>query len=316
MRIEASQAAFSPCAGVVTAGKSVILLKIFGVFFVTLLAAFSTLAATGDFADIPALKKRVTDTTGTLSAAEEARIDAVLRAFEQKKGSQIAVLIVATTQPEAIEEYSLRVAEAWKIGRKGVGDGAIFLVAKNDRKLRIEVGYGLEGVLPDATAKRIIAETVSPRFRAGDFAGGIQAGVEKMAAVVDGEALPPPEKKRIATSRSANFMSDFLPFAVIAAIVVGGVLRALLGKFVGASLTGGVAGLAAFFIFGALTTALVSGIVIFILILLFGGGIGRGGGGGWTSGGGGWSSGGGSSDGGGFSGGGGDFGGGGASGDW
>ena len=316
MRIEATQADFSPCADAVSAGKSAIVLKVIGVFFVTLLAAFSTLAATGDFADIPALKKRVTDTTATLSAAEEARIDAVLRAFEQKKGSQIAVLIVATTQPEAIEQYSLRVAEAWKIGRKGVGDGAIFLVAKNDRKLRIEVGYGLEGVLPDATAKRIIAETVSPRFRAGDFAGGIQAGVEKMAAVVDGEALPPPEKKRIATSRSANFMSDFLPFAVIAAIVVGGVLRALLGKFVGASLTGGVAGLAAFFIFGALTTAIVSGIVIFILILLFGGGIGRGGGGGWTSGGG-WSSGGGgSSDGGGFSGGGGDFGGGGASGDW
>lgn len=279
-------------------------------------AAGLAFAATGDFADIPALKQRVTDSTATLSSAEEARIESVLRAFEQKKGSQIVVLIVPTTQPEAIEQYAIRVAEAWKVGRKGVDDGAILLVAKNDRKLRIEVGRGLEGILPDAIAKRIIAETISPRFRAGDYSGGILAGVEKMIAVADGEALPPPQNKRVSTSRTADFSSDFLPFAFIAAVVVGGILRAVLGRFVGASLTAGVTGLAAFLLLGALSTAVVSGIIVFIIVLLSGSGRGWSSGQGWSSGG--WSSGsgGGSSDGGGFSGGGGDFGGGGASGDW
>ena len=289
--------------------------KAFGAFIIALTAGFA-FAATGDFADIPALKQRVTDTTATLSSAEEARIESVLRAFEQKKGSQIVVLIVPTTQPEAIEQYAIRVAEAWKVGRKGVDDGAILLVAKNDRKLRIEVGRGLEGVLPDAIAKRIIAETISPKFRAGDYSGGILAGVEKMIAVVDGEALPPPSKKRVSTSRTADFFSDFVPFALVAAFVVGGILRALLGRFVGASLTAGVTGLVAFLLFGALSTAVVSGIIVFIIVLLFGSGRGWSSGQGWSSGG--WSSGssGGGSDGGGFSGGGGDFGGGGASGDW
>lgn len=292
--------------------------KAFGAFIFALTAGLA-FAATGDFADIPALKQRVTDTTATLSSAEEARIESVLRAFEQKKGSQIVVLIVPTTQPEAIEQYAIRVAEAWKVGRKGVDDGAILLVAKNDRKLRIEVGRGLEGVLPDAIAKRIIAETISPRFRAGDYSGGILAGVEKMIAVVDGEALPPPPNKRVSTSRTIDFFSG-LPFALIAAFVVGGILRALLGRFVGASLTAGLTGLAAFLFFGALSTAVVSGIIVFIIVLLFGSGRGWSSGQGWSSGG--WSSGsdggdgGGGSDGGGFSGGGGDFGGGGASGDW
>jgi uncharacterized protein len=284
--------------------------KAFGAF-VFALAAGLAFAATGDFADIPALKQRVTDTTATLSSADEARIESILHAFEEKKGSQIVVLIVPTTQPEAIEQYAIRVAEAWKVGRKGVDDGAILLVAKNDRKLRIEVGRGLEGVLPDAIAKRVIAEIISPRFRAGDYSGGILAGVEKMIAVVDGEALPPPQNKRVSTSRSADFFSDFLPFAFIAAFVVGGILRALLGRFVGASLTAGVMGLAAFLLFGAISTAVVSGIIVFI-VLLFGSGRGWSSGQGWSSGG--WSS--GSGGGGGFSGGGGDFGGGGASGNW
>jgi uncharacterized protein len=288
-----------------------VLSKAFGVL-IFVLAAGLAFAATRDFADIPALKQRVTDTTATLSSAEEARIESVLRAFEQKKGSQIVVLIVPTTQPEAIEQYAIRVAEAWKVGRKGVDDGAILLVAKNDRKLRIEVGRGLEGALPDAIAKRIIAETISPRFRAGDYSGGTLAGVEKMIAVVDGEALPPPQKKRVSTARTADFVSDFLPFALVAAFVVGGILRALLGRFLGASLTAGVTGLAAFLLFGALSTALVSGIIVFVIVLLFGSGRGWSSGQGWSSGG--WSS--GSGGGGGFSGGGGDFGGGGASGDW
>lgn len=286
----------------------------FGAFFFALASGLA-FSATGDFADIPALKQRVTDTTATLSPADEARIESVLRTFEQEKGSQIVVLLVPTTQPEAIEQYAIRVAEAWKVGRKGVDDGAILLMAKNDRKLRIEVGRGLEGVLPDAIAKRIIAETISPKFRAGDYSGGILAGVEKMIAVVEGEALPPPQNKRVSTARTADFFSDFMPFALVAAFVVGGILRALLGRFVGASLTAGITGLAAFLLFGALTTAVVSGIIVFIIVLLFGTGRAGSGGQGWSSGG--WSSGGGGgSGGGGFSGGGGDFGGGGASGDW
>jgi uncharacterized protein len=292
-----------------------LLAKVSGAVFLALAAGLA-LAATGDFADIPSLKQRVTDTTATLSSADEARIESVLRAFEQKKGSQIVVLIVPTTQPEAIEQYAIRVAEAWKVGRKGVDDGVILLVAKNDRKLRIEVGRGLEGVLPDAIAKRIIAETISPRFRAGDFPGGILAGLEKMIAVVDGEALPPPPKKHVSTLRAADFLTDFLPFAIVAVLVVGGILRAILGRFLGASLTAGATGLTAFFLFGALSTAVVAGIVVFAIVLLFGSGRGLSSGQGWSSGS--WSSGGsgGGSDGGGFSGGGGDFGGGGASGDW
>ena len=158
-------------------------------------------AATGDFADIPALKSHVTDTTGTLSTSDIANIDATLRGFEQKKGTQIAVLMVPTTQPEPIEQYSLRVAEAWKVGRKGVDDGALLVVAKNDRKLRIEVGYGLEGALNDATSRRIIAEVISPKFRTGDFAGGIAAGVDKMIAVAGA-------KRFLRRRRSASAVPD------------------------------------------------------------------------------------------------------------
>ena len=279
-----------------------------------LLVAGAAFAATGDFADIPQLKARVTDTTGTLSPADIGGIEARLKAFEQKKGSQMVVLMVSTTQPEAIEQYALRVAETWKIGRKGVNDGVILLIAKDDRKLRIEVGYGLEGAIPDAIAKRIIAEVITPKFRGGDFAGGILAGVDKLTAVAEGEALPPPApKKRVASSRSST-SSDFIGFAIFAIVVAGVVLRKLTGRFLGAGLTGGVSGVAAFFLIGGLGIALVAGVVVFIIVLLssFGG---WGGGGGWSSGGSGWSGGGsGSNDS--FSGGGGDFGGGGASGDW
>ncbi len=138
-------------------------------------------------------KSRVTDLTGTLSANEAAQLEQKLAAFEAKKGSQIAVLIVPTTQPETIEQYSIRVADAWKLGRKGIDDGAVLLIAKQDRTVRIEVGYGLEGVLPDAIAKRIIEETIVPKLRQGNFAGAIDAGIDKMIGVIQGEPLPPPQ---------------------------------------------------------------------------------------------------------------------------
>src|ERR1700677_1380535 len=149
------------------------------------------------FADVavPPLTGRVVDQTGTLSSDTVASLTQTLKDFETRKGSQIAVLIGPTTAPETIEQYSIRVAEAWKIGRKKVDDGAILLIAKNDHKLRIEVGYGLEGALTDVTAQRIIDEVITPKFKSGDFAGGISDGVDRIIRVVDGEPLPAPESE-------------------------------------------------------------------------------------------------------------------------
>src|SRR6202022_895193 len=146
-------------------------------------------AAAADVA-VPPLSGRVVDQTGTLSSGDVASLTQTLRSLEARKGSQVAVLIVPTTAPETIEQYSIRVAEAWKIGRKKIDDGALLVVAKNDRKLRIEVGYGLEGVLNDVTAKRIIDEVITPKFRSGDFAGGMSAGGDRMVGVINGEKLP------------------------------------------------------------------------------------------------------------------------------
>src|SRR3954468_2885246 len=189
------------------------------------LFAFNSFA----FADpvaVPPLTKHAMDLTGTLTAEQLADLDDSLRAFEDLKGSQIAVLLVPTTEPEAIEEYSLRVAEKWKLGRKKIDDGAILIIAKNDRTLRIEVGYGLEGALNDATAKRIIEETITPRFRQDDMYGGIRAGVDQIIKVVDGEPLPPPTRGKGATgdldsgnARSMN-LQQILPAVLIGAIVL------------------------------------------------------------------------------------------------
>jgi len=143
---------------------------------------------------VPPLSGRVTDQTATLTTEQQAALEQTLRAFETRKGSQIAVLIVPSTETETIEQYGLRVAEQWKPGRKKVDDGAILVIAKNDRALRIEVGYGLEGALNDATSKRIISEIITPRFQRGDFYGGITAGIEQIIRVIDGEPLPPPPR--------------------------------------------------------------------------------------------------------------------------
>ena len=257
---------------------------------------------------VPPLSGHVTDLTGTLDAGQKATLEQTLGAFEARKGSQLAVLMLATTAPEDIEAYALRVAEQWKLGRKKVDDGAILVVAKADRALRIEVGYGLEGALNDAVSKRIVSEVILPRFRQQDFAGGISAGVEQMIKVVDGEALPAPRAK------TASSGADYEQWAVllfVVALAVGGVLRSLLGRLPGALLTGSVIGVLAWFVAGAMTIALLAGVVA-LFVTLFGGG--RGGLGGFYGGGRGGS--GGFGGGGGFSGGGGGFGGGGASGRW
>ena len=268
-------------------------------------------------APIPPLTARVTDATGTLTVEQKAALEKMLQTFEQRKGAQIAVLMVPTARPEAIEQYSIRVAEQWKIGRKNVDDGAILLIAKNDRELRIEVGYGLEGALPDATANRIIEEVIVPRFKQGDFYGGITAGVDRMIRVIDGEPLPEPAAPR---AGGRGDIGDYFPVLLIAALVLGGLLRAVLGRFLGALATGGAVGFLAWILAGVLFAGIIAGVIAFFFTLLgggFGSGLGgRGHRGGWSTGGfggGGWSSGGG---GGGFSGGGGGFGGGGASGRW
>ena len=255
---------------------------------------------------VPPLSARVTDLTATLDAQQKQALEARLAAFEKNKGAQLAVLLVPTTQPETIEQFALRVAEAWKLGRKGVDDGALLLVAKDDRALRIEVGYGLEGALNDATAKRIIAEIITPFFKRGEFYAGVDAGTAAMMRVIEGEPLPPPQ--RAAASGSYDIESLlFIAFGLV--VVVGGMLRALLGRFPAAALMGGGLGLLAWLVAASLFAALLVGVMAFLFVLLGGSGRGFGGhGGGFGHGG--------FGGGGGFSGGGGGFGGGGASGRW
>ncbi len=268
---------------------------------------------------IPPLTSRVTDVTQTLSAAERQALEAKLADWEARTGNQLAVLMLPTTQPEPIETYSIRVAEAWKIGRKGNDNGVLFLVAKNDRKTRIEVGYGLEGTLTDVTSRRIIAENVAPLFREGKFAAGIDAGVDRIIGVVaDGKPLPP--RKSGAASKPAGGGFDFGTLAILLFFVVpvaGGMLRSMFGKLPGAMIGAGIIGAAAWFVVSSLAIAIVAAIVGFIVMIFFGGGGGFTGHGGGPTSSGGWGGGGGFSGGsGGFSGGGGSFGGGGASGDW
>jgi uncharacterized protein len=266
---------------------------------------------------VPPLKQRVTDLTATLDAAQVQALDSRLAAFESAKGSQIAVLILPTTLPETIDQFGIRVVEAWKLGRKGVDDGVLLLIAKDDRKLRIEVGYGLEGALNDATAKRIVAEIISPYFKRGEFYEGIDAGVAAIIKVVEGEPLPAPAP-RSATHSFGDEMSSLqtLFAAGIFIFMLGNlVLRQFLGRLPSGLIVGGLIGGFAWVLLASMVWAGLVGILAFVLSLLFGIGI-RGGSGtsgysGWGGGGssGGWS-------GGDFGGGGGDFGGGGASGDW
>jgi uncharacterized protein len=276
-------------------------------------------AASADVA-VPPLSGRVVDQTGTLSSGDIASLTQTLKNFETRKGSQIAVLIVPTTQPETIEQYSIRVAEAWKIGRKKIDDGALLVVAKDDHKLRIEVGYGLEGALNDVTTKRIIDEVITPKFRSGDFAGGISAGLTRIIGVIDGEPLPAPVE---APSQQVNFawVNNINPgLALFGIIFMGGILRALLGRLIGAAATGGMVGLVAWFLAAPMAASLFAGIIVFAIALVIDLTSPQGSrSGGWSGGGasgGSWGGSGSSSDSGGFSGGGGSFGGGGASGSW
>lgn len=258
---------------------------------------------------VPALTAHVTDLTSTLDATQRDALESKLTAFEKAKGSQIAVLIVPTTAPETIEQYSIRVTNAWKLGRKGVDDGMLVLVARNDRTVRIEVGYGLEGVVPDAIANRVIDETIVPHFKSGDYVGGLNTGVDQLIGVINGEPLPPAPQHRGAGDNRLGAFMPLLFFVVIGAQF----LRRIFGSGLGALVSGGAVFVIAWLVSGALLIGLFFGVVALLLTLMgivplgaMGGGF-RGGG----FGGGGFSGG-----GGGFSGGGGGFGGGGASGSW
>jgi uncharacterized protein len=255
---------------------------------------------------VPPLQNYVTDLTGTLNPGQRASLEQTLRGFTAQKGSQIAVLLVPSTAPETIEQYSIRVAESWKLGRKGVDDGVLLLVSMDDRALRIEVGYGLEGVIPDAVANRIIDEVMVPYFKRGDYFGGIQAGVNQLMRLIEGEPLPEPSQRDTAWEG----LQAWLPLLLMGTVVGGFLLRLVFGRLAGASLTAGLAGLIGWMLFGSLLFGVLIGVFIFFFVV--GGGMGRPPGyGGW-----GFPSGGGWSGGGGISGGGGGFGGGGASGRW
>jgi len=270
-------------------------------------------AVADDRQPVPDLHARVTDLTNTLDATQKQTLESELAALEQRKGAQLGVLIVPTTQPEDIAPYAIRVFDAWKLGRKGIDDGALLIVAKNDHRVRIEVARGLEGPIPDAAAARIIREYVTPKFRAGDFYGGIHDATDTLTKLIDGEQLPAPMTNEPKSKPSAP---NLLFFALIGALWLRGILGFLPAPLRGTAM-GGIAGAVAWFITQALGLALGAAFVGFIIGLLSGGGGGRfasgGGSGGWSGGGGGWSSGGG---GGGFSGGGGSSAGGGASGSW
>ena len=277
---------------------------------------------------LPTITSRVTDTTGTLSSSQIAQLESQLRAFEEKKGSQIAIVIVPSTEPEAIEQYAIRLGEKVKIGRKKVDDGVIILVAKNDQKTRIEVGYGLEGAIPDVLANRVRREAMNPLFRQGQMFEGLLAGTAALTKLIEGEQLPAPAiKDNHSFGQPGEDWVSFLVVGLVLVVMFGGLLTSIFGRFFGSTLVGGIAGGVAWVVTSAMFAGVAAGVLAFIFSLVLagtirGGGSGRGGGGsGWTGGwgGGGWSSGSGggwSSGGGTWSGGGGSFGGGGAGGSW
>jgi uncharacterized protein len=262
--------------------------------------------------EVPALTGRIVDNAHLLPPDRAASLSAELVAHEERTGNQVVLLTLPSLEGEPLEEFSHRVATTWKLGRKGTDNGVLVLVVPGDRKIRIEVGYGLEGTLTDARSSRIIREEMAPRFRAGDFAGGISAGLKAILGTIEGTYTPPERKTVPAGTNTGGALGIFF-----LAVVVG----VLAGAIIGAQRKGGpVGGLLAFVLAlsSGLILALVAAVIVLVLIMALSGltrGRGRrydpGFGGGWGGGGFGDFSG-----GGGFGGGGGDFGGGGASGSW
>lgn len=292
-----------------------------------LLFAVTSAVLAQDLQPVPALAGPVVDLTATLSAAEHSALSEKLLDWHRRTGKQLQVLLVATTQPENIEQYANRIGVSWGLGRKGKDDGVLLVVAMKDKRLRIEVGRGLEGELTDIASRRIISEIVAPHFKQQQFAAGLHAGVNAIMAVADGQQVsavlqegwqpstatgPQSAPKKRVSSQS---IETFLVFALIIIAVVGSILRRLFGKLGGSMIGAGIAGFAVWVITGLLLAAVAGAVIVLVLLLLIGSPVGWYlGRGGWSGGlgGGGWSSGGGVP----WSGGGGDFGGGGASGSW
>lgn len=276
-----------------------------------------------DVLPVPALTARVMDSTGTLDPARRQALEARLAAFEEAKGAQVVILMVPTTAPEDIAAYAQRVGDSWKIGRKDVGDGLLLVVAKNDRKVRIETTKTLEGAIPDLAARQIIDRAITPRFREGDFAGGLDAAVEQIIALISGENLPAPEPRTGSSGNQGFNWTDIAVFLFFAVPIGARLMAAVFGRKLGSMVTGGAVGGLAWLFTSSLLIGGIAAVAGAAVALMVGLGSwassGRGGGpsswGGGGSGGGSWGSSGGG--GGGFSsGGGGDFGGGGASGSW
>lgn len=312
---------------------SVLLRRLIALFLIAAaFGAFMAAAWAQPLLEVPALTARVIDQTGTLQPGQQQALQAKLADFEQRKGTQIVVLMVPVTAPEEIAAYANRVANAWKIGRRDVGDGVLVIVAKNERRMRIEVAKSLEGAVPDLAAARIIDQQMMPAFRNNDFAGGLDAALDQLMARISGEALPEPTRNDWGGEPGAgdSDWSDLAIFAVVAVVMFGQLMRSLLGGKLAALLVGGVSGAVLYLVSTSVVLAVGGALIAALFTLLSkgsGGGGGRGArssgyrhGGGWSGGGGGgWSSGGGFSSGGGggfSSGGGGNFGGGGASGGW
>lgn len=288
--------------------------------------AVAGLALAQSVLPVPPLSGRVIDQTGTLTPAQQQALSDKLAALETRRGSQIVVLMVPSTQPEDIAAFGQRVADQWKIGRLAVGDGILVVVAKDDRRVRIEVAKALEGAVPDLAAKQIISEVITPAFRKNDFAGGLNAAIDRLDARIGNEGLAEPSsanKGPLPPSGQGFNLQDLAIFLFVAVPVIGAVLTAIFGRKLGSLATSFAAGGMGWWLSASVLVAVGVGVVALFLILVMGVGAARrgvarsSGHGGpiiWGGGsGGGW----GGGDGGGFSsGGGGDFGGGGASGDW
>ena len=293
----------------------------FALFFVALAAPAQGVLP------VPVLTARVIDQTATLTPQQSSALEAKLAAIEQKTGAQVVVLMVPTTLPEDIASYAQRVGAQWKIGRKDVGDGLLLTVAKNDRAVEIHVAKTLQGPIPDVLASRIIREQITPAFQAGDFAGGLNRAVDQIGERIAGEKLPAPSAQApTASRRSASRGFDFQDIALFLFVgvpILGGFLSRIMGRKLGALVTGGAVGAIGWFLTASLLIAAGAGVIALFLVGVMGLGGSRGGGLGgpiiFGGGGGGFGGGfgGGGSGGGGFSsGGGGSFDGGGASGRW
>jgi uncharacterized protein len=228
-----------------------------------LLVSQLTLAA---LVEVPVFSAHVVDLTQTLSASQQSALEEKLRNYQETKGSQIAVLLVPTTQPEAIEQYAIRVADEWKVGRKNIDDGILVLIAKDDRKMRIEVGYGLEGAVTDLYAKRIISEIMTPYFKQGDFAGGLDAATNQLISLIDGEPLPAPTKQH----GNADQLEGMMPLLLFGGLISGMMLRGVFGTFFGSALNGGLIGTIVFFVGLSIVGAGVLGVIAFFFTIMMG----------------------------------------------